>query len=158
ELVGELLEEHPARLGVLDHLPESGRAAAEPVVVTVVVRPDAVPGRLEDSTPDDVEAEAEQHVEVGCPDPLQRLLGEPMDEALPDRLHLQALDAGEERRAAHALLGVVDGPPARVQALVEVVGEPRPQPTVAQAPPERAGPRDPRPSLPGTLLQVEDEQ
>jgi len=79
------------------------RAAAEEFVIPVMVRPDSVPCGREDVALQDVEAEAQQNIEISGANGLERFWRKAMDEFLSDRLDLEALDAGEQFRAVDSL-------------------------------------------------------
>ena len=60
------------------------RASAEEIVIAVMVGPDTVACGLEDVTLQDVEAEAQQDVEILCADGVERVRRKAVDEFLPD--------------------------------------------------------------------------
>jgi hypothetical protein len=85
QLFGQHLQHYARERVALDHFPEMRRPAAVAVVVAVVERPDAVARRLQNVSSQDVEAEAQQHVQIFCAHRGHGLLGKAMREALGDR-------------------------------------------------------------------------
>src|ERR1700733_5609659 len=83
------------RVPLID-LPEERRPSAILEIVIVVDRPDSIASSTQDAAPDDPEAEPKEHVQVVAPDRLKFILGNPVREALAQRMHRDRRNTSEQ--------------------------------------------------------------
>src|SRR5881392_3344360 len=142
---------------VFKNLPEICRPAAVVIVIPVVIGPDSVPGGSQDFAAQNIEAEADEDIEFLLANPLDGVVGEAMDEARGDRVHVHRFHVSQARRTVdHGGRVGRRIRIAEVPAPVEDEKEAPSQPAVTQRIDYFAYQR-PRPArfLPGTAIENE---
>src|SRR5580658_6167920 len=91
------------------------------IVVPVWRRPHAAARRSQNLTFQDVEAEADQHVEVSCPDLLQRFRRKTVDKLLPKWRHFDTVDARQHAGAVDLVQRVIAVLSPPVEAQIKIV-------------------------------------
>ena len=93
----EVLVEHDAGERVLFvEFPETGRSTTIVVVIIMVIRPDAITGAGKYFTAQDIEAEAQQHVQIFGTNGRDRIRRKAVHKALFDWHDRQLVDAGQQ--------------------------------------------------------------
>ena len=96
QFVCQHLQDHTGQRIAFDHFPEMRRSAAILIVVSMMKRPDAESRRVQNLTSQDIESEANDHIQIPGADGFQRVGRKSMDETLGDRDNAQRVNAREQ--------------------------------------------------------------